>query len=71
MQLEQQLIARLRTATLRFSDAQTERMWAIVSARMNALTLRHAHTVPAILANAGENAATKLGSWEQRNLEQR
>src|SRR5208337_34522 len=27
---------------------------------MNALTLRHAHTVPAILANAGENAATKF-----------
>src|SRR4029077_17361891 len=29
-------------------------------ARMNALTLRHDHTVPAILANAGENAATKF-----------
>jgi integrase/recombinase XerD len=27
---------------------------------MNALTLRHAHTVPAILANAGENAAAKF-----------
>jgi hypothetical protein len=27
---------------------------------MNALTLRHARTVPAILANAGENAATKF-----------
>ena len=27
---------------------------------MNALTLRHAHTVPAILANAGQNAATKF-----------
>ena len=27
---------------------------------MNALTLRHAHTVPAILANASENAATKF-----------
>src|ERR1700681_1928698 len=27
---------------------------------MNALTLRHAHTVPAILANAGENAGTKF-----------
>jgi hypothetical protein len=27
---------------------------------MNALTLRHAHTVPTILANAGENAATKF-----------
>jgi hypothetical protein len=27
---------------------------------MNALTLRHAHTVPANLANVGENAATKF-----------
>ena len=27
---------------------------------MNALTLRHAHAVPSILANAGENAATKF-----------
>jgi hypothetical protein len=27
---------------------------------VNALTLRHAHTVPAILANVGENAATKF-----------
>jgi hypothetical protein len=27
---------------------------------MNALTLRHAHSAPAILANAGENAATKF-----------
>jgi len=27
---------------------------------MNALTVRHAHTVPLILANAGENAATKF-----------
>jgi hypothetical protein len=27
---------------------------------LNGLTLRHAHTVPAILANAGENAATKF-----------
>jgi nucleotide-binding universal stress UspA family protein len=34
--------------------------WALFDARMNALTLRHAHTVPAILANAGENAATKF-----------
>jgi hypothetical protein len=27
---------------------------------MDASTLRHAYTVPAILANAGENAATKF-----------
>ncbi len=32
---------------------------------MNALTLRHANTVPAILANAGENAATKSVSFSR------
>src|SRR6516225_1636898 len=32
----------------------------LLTPEMNALTLRHAHTVPAILANAGENAATKF-----------
>jgi hypothetical protein len=40
VQLEQQLIARLRTAILRFSDAQTERMWAIVSAHQVGLSIR-------------------------------
>jgi transposase len=40
VQLEHQLIARLRTATLRFSDAQTERMWAIVSAHQAGLSIR-------------------------------
>ena len=40
VQLEQQLIARLRTATLRFSDAQTERIWAIVSAHQAGLSIR-------------------------------
>jgi hypothetical protein len=28
--------------------------------KTNALTVRHAHIVPSILANAGENAATKF-----------
>ena len=40
VQLEQQLVARLRTATLRFSDAQTERIWAIVSAHQTGLSIR-------------------------------
>jgi DNA-binding transcriptional MerR regulator len=40
VQLEQQLIARLRTATLRFSDAQTERIWAIASAHQAGLSIR-------------------------------
>ena len=32
MQLERRLIARLKTANIRFTDAQVERIWAIVSA---------------------------------------
>ena len=40
VQLERQLIARLRTATLRFSDAQTERIWAIASAYQAGLSIR-------------------------------
>ena len=40
VQLEQRLIARLQTATLRFSDAQTERIWAIVSAHQAGLSIR-------------------------------
>jgi hypothetical protein len=40
VQLEQQPIARLRTATLRFSDAQSERIWAIVSAHQAGLSIR-------------------------------
>jgi hypothetical protein len=40
VQLEQQPIVRLRTATLRFSDAQTERIWAIVSAHQTGLSIR-------------------------------
>jgi integrase/recombinase XerD len=31
-----------------------------LTSEMNALTVRHAHIVPLILANAGENAATKF-----------
>jgi hypothetical protein len=40
VQLEQQLITRLRTASLRFSDAQSERIWAIVSAHQAGLSIR-------------------------------
>jgi hypothetical protein len=39
-QREQELIARLRTANVRFSDAQTERIWAIVSAHQAGLSIR-------------------------------
>jgi hypothetical protein len=32
VQLERRLIARLKSATIRFSDSQVERIWVIVSA---------------------------------------
>ena len=40
LQREQELLARLRTANVRFSDAQTERIWAIVSAHQAGLSIR-------------------------------
>jgi transposase len=40
LQRERELIARLRTANVRFSDAQTERNWAIVSAHQPGLSIR-------------------------------
>ena len=40
LQGQQELIARLRTANVRFSDAQTERIWAIVSAHQAGLSIR-------------------------------
>jgi hypothetical protein len=38
--LERQLIARLKTANIRFTDAQVERIWAIVSAHHAGLSIR-------------------------------
>ena len=40
MQLERRLIARLKTAKIRFTDAQVERIWAIVSAHQAGLSIR-------------------------------
>jgi hypothetical protein len=40
VQLERQLIARLKTANIRFTDAQVERIWAIVSAHHAGLSIR-------------------------------
>ena len=40
MQLERRLIARLKTANIRFTDAQVERIWAIVSAHQAGLSIR-------------------------------
>ena len=40
VQHEQRLVERLRTANLRFADAQIERMWAIKSAHEAGLSIR-------------------------------
>jgi transposase len=40
LQRERELIARLRTANVRFTDGQTERIWAIVSAHQAGLSIR-------------------------------
>src|ERR1700730_2350224 len=40
MQLGRRLIARLKTANIRFTDAQVERVWAIVSAHQAGLSIR-------------------------------
>ena len=40
VQLERRLIARLKTANIRFTDAQVERIWAIVSAHQTGLSIR-------------------------------
>jgi hypothetical protein len=40
VQLERRLIARLKTANIRFTDAQVERVWAIVSAHQAGLSIR-------------------------------
>src|SRR5260370_21646518 len=40
VQLERRLIARLKTANIRFTDAQVERIWEIVSAHQAGLSIR-------------------------------
>ena len=40
VQLERRLIARSKTANIRFTDAQVERIWAIVSAHQAGLSIR-------------------------------
>ena len=40
VQLEQRLIARLKTASIRFTDAQVERIWGIISAHQAGLSIR-------------------------------
>jgi hypothetical protein len=52
LQGEQELIARLRTANVRFSDAQTERIWAIVSAHQAGLSIRRIAGATGLSSNA-------------------
>src|ERR1700751_3949293 len=40
VQLERRLIARLKTANIRFTDAQVESIWAIVAAHQAGLSIR-------------------------------
>jgi len=40
LQLERRLIARLKIANIRFTDAQIERVWAIVSTHQAGLSIR-------------------------------
>ena len=40
VQLERQLIARLKTANIHFTEAQVERIWAIISAHQAGLSIR-------------------------------
>src|SRR5271166_5731168 len=40
VQLERRLIERLKTANIRFTDAQVERIWTIVSAHQAGLSIR-------------------------------
>jgi AraC-like DNA-binding protein len=40
VQVERRLIARLKTANIRFTDAQIERIWAIASAHQAGLSIR-------------------------------
>jgi hypothetical protein len=68
LQRELELIARLRTANVRFIDAQTERIWAIVSAHQAGLSIRKIADVTGLsssrihqLLNAPE--AKEIPAW--------
>jgi hypothetical protein len=74
---EKQLIERLRTANIRFADAQLERMWAIQSAHDAGLSIRQIAVASGLsstrvhqLLNTKERAmipiwATKLGTMSE------
>src|SRR5271165_5427271 len=53
VQLERRLIGRLKTANIRFTDAQVERIWAIVSAHQAGLSIRK-------IAGATELSASRI-----------
>ena len=68
---EQQLIDRLRTATVHFADAQIERAWAISSAHQSGLSIRRIATATDLspsrvhrVLNSAE--ATDMPAWLSR-----
>jgi hypothetical protein len=65
---EQDLIARLRIAALRFVDAQTERMWAMVAAQRAGLSVRLIGAATALSASRVHQIisapeATEIPQW--------
>ena len=72
VQLEQRLIARLRTATLRFSDAQTERIWAIAAAHQAGLSIRKIAGATGLSSSRIHQLRVqkteRLGRWKDQNL---
>ena len=64
---EQQLSARLRAAAVRLADAQQERMWAIVSAHQQGLSMRQIGTAAGLSATrvhqilTGPDASSRCG----------
>ena len=72
---EQQLIARLRAAAVRLADAQQERMWAIVSAHQQGLSMRQIGTAAGLSATRVHQIltgpdASELPMWLSRLREQ-
>jgi hypothetical protein len=65
---EQELIAHLRIAALRFVDAQTERMWAMVAAQWAGFSVRQIGAATALSASRVHQIisapeATEIPQW--------
>ena len=61
---EQDLIARLRIAALRFVDAQTERMWAMVAAQRAGLSVRQIGAATALSSSRVHQIISALEATE-------